>query len=688
MIRSASLLALIAALCGAGFAHIAPADEARPLDALPYTPGLDVAAMDRSVDPCVDFYEYSCGGWKRRNPIPPDQAHWDVYTKLATENLQYLWGLLEKAALPRADRTPVERQVGDHFAACMDVEGIERRGTSPLAAELAAVAELDDPAQLGVLLARLHEAGANGSLLFGFSSLQDFDDSSRVVGTVFSGGLGLPDRDYYLQRERRMRQARDRYVQHVERMLVMLGETRRVARAQARRILALETRLARAMLDNVSTRDARNLHHPTEVAALTAGSPHFDWRGYLAARGQGDATRLNVTEPAFLQELDHILGDAPLDDLKAWLRFRLLADRASLLPRAFRDEDFAFNRAYLLGIRAQPPRWKTCVRRVDADLGEALGQVFVTATFAPETRDRALAMVEGIERTMAERLRGLPWMSEATRAQALAKLAAMRNKVGYPDRWRDYSGVAIRRDDHYGNVIRAAQFEERRQLAKIGRPPERDEWAMTPPTVNAYYDPQLNDMNFPAGVLQPPLFDPRLDAAPGWGNTGSTMGHELTHGFDDSGRRFDARGDLRDWWTPQDAVAFESRAQCLADQYAQYTIIDDLRVNSQLTLGEDIADLGGTILAYEGWRAAMADQAPESREGLTPAQRFFVGMAQWACGHRTDEAARMSATTDVHSPLEHRVNGVVVNMPEFAEAFTCRAGQPMVKPPQNVCEVW
>jgi endothelin-converting enzyme/putative endopeptidase len=688
MIRSSRLVALAVVLFVSSTARVAAAEDARPLDALPYTPGLDVAAMDRGVDPCVDFYAYACGGWQRRNPIPPDQSHWDVYTKLATENLQYLWGLLEKSAQPRADRTPVERQVGDHFAACMDVESIERRGTTPLAAELAAIADLDTRAQIGVLLARLHEAGGNGALLFGFSSLQDFDDSSRVTGAVFSGGLGLPDRDYYLKRDRHMRKVRARYTGHIERMLVLLGEAPRVARGQAKRILTLETRLARATLDNVAQRDARNLHHPTEVATLAAGSPHFDWRGYLAARGQGDAARLNVTEPVFLQELDRILAGTSLDDLKAWLRFRLLADRAALLPETFRDEDFAFNRAFLLGIRTQPPRWKTCVRRVDADLGEALGQVFVAATFTHETRARALAMVEGIEHAMAERLRGLPWMSEATKTLALAKLATLRNKVGFPDRWRDYSAVAVLRDDHYGNVIRAAEFEERRHLAKIGRPPERDEWAMTPPTVNAYYDPQLNDMNFPAGVLQPPLFDPRIDAAPGWGNTGSTMGHELTHGFDDAGRRFDARGDLRDWWTPQDAAAFEARAQCLADQYAQYTVIDDIRINSRLTLGEDIADLGGTILAYEGWRAAMAAQAPESREGLTPAQRFFVGMAQWACGHRTDEAARMSATTDVHSPLEHRVNGVVVNMPEFAEAFACRAGQPMVKPPERVCRIW
>jgi endothelin-converting enzyme/putative endopeptidase len=685
---ASALRSIVATSCILCWASASRADEARPIESLPYTPALDVAAMDRNVDPCVDFYEYSCGGWKRRNPIPPDQPHWDVYSKLATENLQYLWGLLAKAAEPRADRKPVERQVGDYFAACMDVEAIERRGTTPLAAELAAVADLDSRDGLGVLLGRLHDAGANGTLLFGFSSLQDFDDASRVIGAVFPGGLGLPDRDYYLKRDRHMREARRRYEQHIERMLVLLGEAPRAARRQARGIVALETRLARATLDNVAQRDARNLHHPTDAATLAAGSPHFDWPGYFAARGVAGTGRLNVTEPAFVQELDRVLAATPLADLKTWLRFRLLADRAGLLPQAFRGEDFAFNRRYLLGVRTQPPRWKTCVRRVDADLGEALGQVFVAATFPPRTREQAVAMVEGIQRAMAERLRVLPWMSEATKAQALAKLAGMRNKVGFPERWRDYSAVVVDRGDHFGNVVRATQFEERRQLAKIGLPPARDEWAMTPPTVNAYYDPQLNDMNFPAGVLQPPLFDPRIDAAPSWGNTGSTVGHELTHGFDDSGRRFDARGDLRDWWTTADGAAFETRAQCLVDQYAQYVIVDDLRINSRLTLGEDIADLGGTILAFMGWKAAMAGQPLELRDGLTPEQRFFVGMAQWACGDRTAEAARMSATTDVHSPLRYRVNGVVVNIPEFATAFACRAGQPMVRKPDEVCHVW
>jgi len=352
------------------------------------------------------------------------------------------------------------------------------------------------------------------------------------------------------------------------------------------------------------------------------------------------------------------------------------------------DEDFAFNRKYLLGVEQQRPRWKTCVGNVDADLGEALGRVFVERNFSEDMRAQALAMVESIQSVMGERLAQLPWMSAATRAEASTKLTTMRNKIGHPERWRDYGPVEVLRDDYFGNRQRAAAFEEARQLAKVGRAVDKDEWFMTPQTVNAYYDPQLNDMNFTAAVLQPPLFDPRIDAAPSWGNTGGTIGHELVHGFDDSGRNFDARGNLSDWWTEDDARKFEERAQCLVKQYGEYAVVDDIKLNSKLTLGEDIADLGGTVLAFIGWKAATAGQPLESRDGLTPEQRFFVGFAQWACGHMTDQEARVRAVTGVHSPLRYRINGVVVNLPEFAEAFQCQAGQAMVRKAADVCRIW
>lgn len=664
------------------------AGEPGPFTELPYTPGLDPAAMDPGVDPCDDFFAYSCGGWLRNNPIPDDQSSWNVYRKLADDNLRYLWGLLEAAADATADRDAAQQKTGDYFAACMDTARLEQLGAEPLGDDLQAIASLRSRDQLAPLVARLHATGGNGTVLFAYTSLQDFDDSERVIGTLFSGGLGLPDRDYYLSDTAKMRETRRHYQAHIARMLQLLGESRWRARAEARRILAIETRLAEATLTRVEQRDATNLNHPMGTTELASRAPGFDWAAYFSRRPTADTTRLNVTEPAFMSAVAGVLGGSSLADLRAYLRWSHLRGHAALLSRQFVDEDFDFNRRYLLGVKQQRPRWKTCVANVDEDLGEALGQVFVERTFSEQTRALSLAMVEAIQRVMGERLAQLPWMSPATREEASAKLAAMRNKIGHPERWRDYGPVEVRRDDYYGNRQRAAAFEEARQLAKVGRPVDKDEWFMTPQTVNAYYDPQLNDMNFTAAVLQPPLFDPRIDPAPGWGNTGSTIGHELIHGFDDSGRDFDTKGNLRDWWTQDDGRQFEARAECLVRQYGEYVIVDDIRLNSRLTLGEDIADLGGTTLAYLGWKAAAAGQPAGSRDGLTPEQRFFVGFAQWACGHMTDEEARVRALTGVHSPLRYRVNGVVVNLPEFAEAFHCKAGQAMVREAADVCRIW
>ena len=675
--------ALLALAAQSGYAA-----EQGPLSALPYTPGLDPAAMDRGVDPCEDFFTYSCGGWLASNPIPADQSSWNVYRKLADDNLRYLWGLLEAAAGTSAVRDANQQKTGDYFAACMDTGRLEVLGASPLREQLEAIEALDSRAGAAGLVARLHTGGGNGDVLFAYTALQDFDDAERVIGTLFSGGLGLPDRDYYLSDAPKMRDARQRYRDHIARMLQLLGDSRWRARAQARKILAIETRLAEATLTRVEQRDATMLNHPMGPDELARRAPGFDWATYFALRPVADATRINVTEPEFLTAVARIVGTAPMPDLRAYLRWSHLRGNAALLSKAFVDEDFDFNSRYLLGVQQQRPRWKTCVANVDADLGEALGRVFVEQTFSEDTRAQSLAMVETIQSVMGERLAQLPWMSPATRMEAAAKLAGMRNKIGHPERWRDYGPVEIRRDDYFGNHRRAAAFEEARQLAKVGRPVDKDEWFMTPQTVNAYYDPQLNDMNFTAAVLQPPLFDARIDPAPSWGNTGSTIGHELIHGFDDSGRDFDARGNLRDWWTEEDGRQFEARAECLVRQYAGYVIVDDIKINSRLTLGEDMADLGGTVLAFMGWKAATAGQAPESRDGLTPEQRFFVGFAQWACGHMTDEEARVRALTGVHSPLRYRINGVVVNLPEFAEAFHCKAGQAMFREAADVCRIW
>jgi putative endopeptidase len=678
-------LVLAAAALVAGAVPPAPAGPERPLRELPYTPGLDLAATDRSADPCVDFYAYSCGGWTKANPIPSDEPHWSVYGKLSEENRQLLWGLLEEAARPGPSRSPAEAKIGDYFASCMDEAAVERAGTSPIAKDLAAVAALRSKRELPRLLGRLQPALEDG-LLFTVASEQDPKNATRVIGAVLAGGLGLPDRDYYVKDDARSDDIRARYVEYVAGLFRLLGDPPAAAEEGARAVLRLETSLAKASLTRVEKRDPYRVYHRMVPSQLQALAPALAWRELLAASRAPRLDVLNVSEPAFFVEAQTRLEEEPLDTWKTYLRFHLADARAPYLSRPLQAAHFAFHSAFLRGVKEERARWKKCVAWVDRDLGEALGQVFVAKAFPREVKGEVTLMTERIQRAMERRIRELPWMTDATKRAALEKLAAMRNKIGYPARWRDYGKLAVVRGDFAGNVDRGLRFETARQLAKIGRPVDRDEWGMTAPTVNAYYNAQMNDMNFPAGVLLPPLYDPRLDAAPGYGNTGGTIGHELTHGFDDEGRQFDAKGNLRDWWTPADARAFEKQASCVVAQYAEYPVVDDLKVNSRLTLGEDVADLGGTVLAYLAWKEATSSEHLAPRDGLTPEQRFFVGYAQWACENERDESKRVNAVTNPHSPGLWRVNGVVANMPEFREAFRCKAGQPMAR--EAPCRVW
>jgi len=665
-----------------------PSRREAPLATLPYTPGLEPRFMDRTVDPCVDLYAFSCGGWQKLNPIPPDQSVWSVYGKLQQEIQQHLWGLLQTSADPSTERSPVQAQTGDYFAACMDEGRVEALGSKPLQPALGALARVTDQRGLAAWLAEQHLSSATGELLFGFGSEQDASDATQFIAAVYAGGLGLPDRDDYLDQDAKSKELRERYREHVVKLLQLLGDDAGGAKRTAALVMDMETALARASLTRVERRDPYKVFHRMRVEELGKLSPAFDWKTYLAAAGVPGTQVLNVSQPKFVEALNAELKKRPLADWKRYLRWHLVNSQARDLSRAFVEEDFAFNSKYLRGTEELAPRWKRCVRWVDRDLGEALGQQFVQKNFSPELKQKAVEMVRLIEREMEDDLRTLDWMSPPTRARALEKMAAMANKIGYPDRWRDYASIRLARDDFHGNVGRSLRFESARQLARIGKPVDHGEWDITPQTVNAYYSPTMNDMNFPAAVLQPPLFDPKMDAAPGYGNTGGTIGHELTHGFDDEGRQFDAQGNLKDWWTQEDAAEFTRRASCISDQYSSYIAVDDIHVNGRLTLGEDVADLGGLILAYRAWKAATASQGLAPADGLTPEQRFFVGYAQWDCANIRPQTMRLLARTNPHSPPKYRVNGLVVNMPQFSQAFSCKPGQPMTKPPEKVCKVW
>ncbi len=658
----------------------------RPLSSLPYTPSLDTQFIDRSVDPCVDFYKFACGNWIKQNPIPPDQARWDVYSKLAEDNERFLWGILQDSAKPSPSRTASEQKIGDFFESCMDETAVEKAGSTPLRERLNEIARLRTTAQLAPLMAKLQLDSRGSGYGFGFSSNQDFSDSTSVIGFAFGGGLGLPDRDYYLKTDAKSVETRQRYLEHVQTMFTLLGDNAAAAKAHAQTVIDMETALAKATLTRVEKRDPYKLFHKLTRAQLTSLTPSFNWTAFLTTLGVPNAAAVNVTEPEFFKQFNTLLTSRPIGDWKTYLRWHAVHAAAPHLAPRFENANFDFYSKYLRGIQQMPPRWKKCVQLVDRNLGEALGQVFVARTFKPDTKARAMAMTGAIEKAMENDLHEITWMTDATKQRALEKLHAIVNKIGYPDKWRDYSTLRVVRGDFAGNMQRAARFESLRDLAKIGKPVDRGEWQMSPPTVNAYYDPQMNNINFPAGVLQPPLFDPKMDDAPNYGNTGATIGHELTHGFDDEGRQFDAKGNLRDWWTKEDAAQFAKRADCVADQYANYTIVDDIKINSRLTLGEDVADLGGTLLAYVAWRNATSGENLKPIDGFTPDQRFFIGMAQWACGDERPESRRVTAVTNPHSPLEYRINGVVSNLHQFAAAFSCKAGQPMVR--ANACRVW
>ena len=643
--------------------------------------GVDTAAMDRSAAPCGDFYRFACGGWLEANPIPSDQSRWGRFNELGERTKEVLRGLLEEAAASPKDAS--DRRIGGLYGACMDEAAVEAKGLAPVAGLLAEVDGLASADALPRLLARLHRAGANAG--FSFGSDQDYKDSTKVIAAVDQGGLGLPDRDYYLKEDAKSVELRKAYEWHVAKVFGLAGDAPQDAARRAASVMRFETALAKASMDRVARRDPANTYHKMDKRGLAALTPGFDWGPYLRETGGPSWTEVNAASPAFLEGFAGLLKGTPLGEVKDYLRWHALAADASWLGRAFVEESFDFYGRRLTGAKALKPRWKRCVDLVNGALGEDLGRRYVAKAYPPEAKARMDALVADVETALAKDIDGLDWMTPPTKAKAKAKLSAMRNKVGYPKKWRDYSAVQVDPKDLLSSVRSARAFEHKRQLAKIGRPVDREEWFMTPPTVNAYYSSQMNDINFPAGILQPPFFDSGRDDAVNLGGIGAVIGHELTHGFDDQGRKFDAKGNLSDWWTADDAAAFEKRAACFVEQYGAYEPLPGVALNGKLTLGENTADNGGLRVALMAAGARGYGPAPDA-DGFTAAQRVFIGFAQVWCQNRTEEVARMLAQVDPHSAAEFRVAGPLSNMPEFAEAFSCRPGDRMVR--AESCRVW
>ena len=650
-------------------------------------PSLDLAAIDKTADPCVNFYQYSCGNWMKNNPIPSDQSRWGRFNELADHNLYVLHDILEKVQAPGA-HSAIEQKVGAYYAACMDEATIDKKGAAPLQPEMERIMALKSKQELIPQVANMHRNGI--AVLFSFSSMPDMHDSRLTIANLDQGGITLPDRDYYLKDDAKSVETRQKYLEHVQKMFELAGDTPTVAAAEAKTALAVETGLAKAAMDRTERRDPRKRDHMMKASEIASLAPNFELTQYFADNGSPKFTSLNVGNPDFFKAVNEQIAMGSLDDWKTYLRWRNLDAHAPLLSKAFVEEDFQFNRKYMAGQKEMEPRWKRCVRSTDRNLGMALGELYVDKVFGPESKERTVNMVKAIENAMHTDVGQLSWMSDATKQQAYAKLTAIVNNIGYPDKWRDYSSVMVKPDDYAGNVKRAAAFEVQRQYNKIEKPTDRKDWTMTPPTVNAYYRAPMNDINFPAGILQPPFYSQSMDDAVNYGGIGVVIGHELTHGFDDQGRKYDAEGNLKDWWTPEDAKAFEERANCTSDEYSSFVSVKDdkgeVKLNGKLTLGENTADNGGLKLAYMALMNIIGSTSVKPIDGYTPAQRFFLAFSQIWCENVTDQQARVLAITDPHSPGRWRANGAVQNSAGFQQAFGCKAGHPMVREP--ACRVW
>jgi putative endopeptidase len=691
--RRAGLSVLIAlATAGAsitGFAQQTKLvnDSSKPVEVYLPIPGFDTTSLDTSVDPCNDFYKFACGKFAANHPIPADQLGVDQFYALYNVNTQSLNGILSKAAAGGAGRSSDEQKIGDYYKACMDTDAIEAKGLAPVESLLSEIDAVKSKADLPALIGKLQRINVN--VFFGFGEQQDFKDASKQIAVAGQGGLGLPEKDYYLRTGAKDVELREQYVAHVAKMLELAGSSPAKAKKEAQAIMTFETALAKASMGVTEMRDPEKTYHLQPIATFEATMPGFKFGEFESAAHSPKVSEINNSTPDFFPALMKEIDATNLEALKAYLRYQVLTTYAGSLPKKFDEENFDFYGRKLNGQPEQAARWKRCSNSVSAALGEALGKVYVEQYFAADSKAKMVEMVSDIEAAMDRDIDQLDWMSAATKVKAKEKLHEVANKIGYPDKFRDYSKLEVKQDDALGNSQRADAFENDRQLNKIGKPVDHSEWGMTPPEVNAYYNASMNDINFPAGILQPSFYDPKQDDATNYGHIGAVIGHELTHGFDDEGKKFDGKGNLNDWWTAQDTKNFVARTDCLENEYGSFVAVEDVKVNGKLTLGENTADNGGLVLAYMAYLDRAKKEGVDlaaKKGGYTAPQRFYIGYAQNWCENARPEQTRTQVLTDPHSPDHFRANGAIVNQPGFAAAFGCKQGAPMV--PVKSCRVW
>ena len=674
-------------------------DQDMGLPTVPKRPVMfDLTSIDKTVDPCVDFYQYTCGNWIKNNPIPSTNTTWSSFSLLGEQNQYLLWKDLDAAA--KNPKSPLQVKYGNYFAACMNTEIADKMGAKPIDPQLAMIAGLTDKTRVAQLDVAFEQKYGQG-FLFGVRVGQDQKDSTRQILQTGQGGLTLPDREYYLGQDARSVTLREQYIAHITKMFALLGDTPDKAAEEAANVMTIETALARGSMARVEMRNPANVYHIMTINEVQQLSPDFNWQALLTGIGLGKTPSLNVSSPGFVKTVNAEIDSEPLPALQSYMRWQVLHREAAYLSKPFADENFDFFSHTLNGQKEQQPRWKRCTRLTDAALGEAVGQDWVHENFPPEAKANMEKLVAALEKALGEDIQQLSWMSDATKVEAEKKLAAFRHKIGYPATWRDYSKLQVSRTDFVADVAGNAVFERERNLKKLGQPVDETEWGMTPPTVNAYYSPQMNDINFPAGILQPPFYDVSKDPAINFGGIGMVIGHEMTHGFDDQGSQFGPSGSVKynpdgsigSWFTPEDLTKFKDRTKCIADEYSGFEAAPDQKLNGRLTLGENAADNGGIRIAFRALQETLAPQGitdldaqQDVKDGYTPAQRFFISFGQLWCANQTEQAARNLAKTDPHSTDKWRVDGVVQNFEEFGKAFGCKAGQPMT--PEKGCRVW